>query len=122
MNIYDFWKVTLDQDAVKMRTYFHEDAYINWHDTNEHLTLDEFIRANCEYPGKWSGEIERIEEIRNLIITVTHVYEIYSPLSFHVVSFINLRDDKITSIDEYWGECGPIPQWRLDKNIGSPIK
>ena len=122
MDVYSFWNDTLAQDAVKIRKYFHENAYINWHDTNEHFTLEEFIIANCEYPDKWNGKVERVIEFGNLVITVTLVYGINKELSFHVVSFISLKDDKIISIDEYWGEDDDVPQWRLDKHIGKPIK
>lgn len=122
MNINEYWKVALAQDANKMKDYFNENAYINWHNTNEHFTVDEFIRANCEYPDSWDGEVERIEEIGNLIITATHVYAKNKPLSFHVVSFIKVTDDKISSIDEYWGDDGMPPQWRVDKHIGTTIK
>ena len=31
------------------------------------------------------------------------------------------RDDKILSRDEYWGDDGIAPHWRLDKKIGKPI-
>ncbi|ABX41981.1 nuclear transport factor 2-like protein [Lachnoclostridium phytofermentans] len=122
MDIYSFWNTTLKQNASTMRTYFHADAYVRWHNTNEHFTVDEFIQANCEYPDKWDGEVERVEEIRDLIITVTHVYAVNKPLSFHVTSFIRVKDDKIISIDEYWGDDGSAPQWRLDKHIGKSIK
>lgn len=67
MEIKDFWRVVLRQDAKEIRTYFHPDAYINWHCTNEQFTVEEFIRANCEYPGEWDGEVERIEMIGDLI-------------------------------------------------------
>lgn len=122
MNINEYWKAALAQDANKMKDYFNENAYINWHNTNEHFTVDEFIRANCEYPDSWDGEVERIEEIGDVIITATHVYAINKPLSFHVVSFIKVTDDKISSIDEYWGDDGLPPQWRLDKHIGTTLK
>lgn len=36
-----------------------------WHCTNECFNVEEFIRANCEYPGEWEGEVERIEKIGN---------------------------------------------------------
>ena len=29
---------------------------------------------------------------------------------------------EIASVDEYWGDDGPAPQWRLDKHIGTKIK
>ena len=58
MNIKNFWYDVLRQDADAIRAYFYPDAWVNWHNTNEHFTLEEFIRANCEYPNQWDGEVE----------------------------------------------------------------
>lgn len=121
MDIVKFWESVLKQNREEIRKFFHNDAYVNWHCTNEHFTVEEFIKANCEYPGNWSGEIERIEEIGDLIITVTRVYPIKSTTSFHAVSFIKLKDDKILSVDEYWADDGNAPQWRQELHIGKPI-
>jgi len=33
----------------------------------------------------------------------------------------SIIDAKIKTLDEYWGDDGPIPQWRKDMNIGRPI-
>lgn len=121
MDIQHFWKVVLKQEAKEIRTYFHPDAYINWHNTNEHFTVEEFIQANCEYPGQWDGVMERFHQVDDLIITVMHVFSTDHKLSFHVTSFITLSDEKIVSVDEYWGDDGNAPQWRLDKHIGVPI-
>ena len=121
MDIQQFWKVTLQQDAVGMKEFFASDAWIRWHNTNEHFTVDEFIQANCEYPNQWDWKIERMEKIDDFVITVVHVFSIDQPLSFHVTSFIKVKDNKIASIDEYWGEDGIAPQWRLDKRIGKAI-
>ena len=68
MNVKEFWKVILAQDENAIRKYFHKDAYINWHCTNEHFNVDEFIIANCEYPGDWDGVVERIERMNDLTI------------------------------------------------------
>lgn len=122
MDINRFWQSVLAQDEIEIRNYFHKDAYINWHCTNEHFTVDEFIIANCEYPGEWDGIVERIEHINDLIVTATLVYPKDRSSSFHVTSFIRLADDKIVSMDEYWGDDGPAPDWRLEKHIGTPIK
>lgn len=122
MNIKDYWDATLTQNAKKMKDYFYEEVYINWHNTNEHFKVDEFIRANCEYPGNWDGEIKRIEQINDLIITAVHVFSKEEDLSFHVISFIRIKDKKILSIDEYWGDDGVAPQWRIEKQIGSVIE
>lgn len=40
--------------------------------TNEHFTVEEYIRANCEYPREWDGEIQRIEKTGDIFIVVVH--------------------------------------------------
>lgn len=122
MDIEKFWSAVLRQDAEEMRSFFHPDAYINWHCTNEHFTLEEFITANCRYPGDWDGEIEKIVEAGETLITATHVFSKAPPLSFHVVSFIKCNNNKIVSIDEYWGDDGDAPEWRQALHIGTEIR
>ena len=122
MDIRDFWSAVLRQDAEAMRCCFHPDGWINWHNTNEHFTVDEFIRANCEYPGDWEGEIEHILFAGNTVITAVHVYTRDKHAHFHVTSFLHIEEEKIRSIDEYWGDDGPAPQWRRDMKIGRSIE
>ena len=122
MNIYEFWKDVLAQNADKIKDQFDKNAYINWHCTNEHFNVDEFIIANCEYPGNWNGEVERVEKINDIFVTVIHVYSQNRELSFHVTSFIKSIDDNIVAIDEYWADDGIAPKWRLDKHVGRSIK
>lgn len=122
MDICEFWRAVLEQDADAVRACFNGNAYVNWHCTNEHFNVDEFIKANCEYPGSWDGEVERIEKLNDLFITVTHVFSKDMALSFHVTSFIKVIDGKITAIDEYWADDGIAPDWRRDMRIGKAIK
>lgn len=122
MNVNAFWKAVLAQDANEIRTYFHPNAYVNWHCTNEHFTVEEFIRANCEYPGNWDGVVERLVATGDTVITATRVYPKDRTTSFHVTSFIKLEDDLIVSMDEYWADDGDAPQWRQDMNLGSKIR
>lgn len=122
MNIHQYWSDVLRQDADAMQDYFQPNARINWHNTNEQFTVEEFIRANCEYPGDWDGEIERIIYANDQIITAVHVYTADRKLQFHVTSFLSVKDDKIICLDEYWGDDGESPQWRKDLHIGQPIK
>lgn len=121
MELEKYWRAVLRQDAEALRGFFHPDAYVNWHNTNERFTAEEFIRANCEYPGEWDGELQRVEEAGGLLITVTHVFSRDRALSFHVTSFIRVREGKIASLDEYWGDDGPPPRWRQEKGLGRPI-
>jgi hypothetical protein len=37
------------------------------------------------------------------------------------VSFIKLIDDKISRLDEYWGDVTEVPEWRRKMNIGETI-
>ena len=120
LDIKKFWKAIAEQDAKKIRSYFNKTATIRWHTTNEQFTLEEFIKANCEYPGKWEAEVERIQKIENLIITAVKVFN--NDTSVHATSFIKIEDDKIIAMDEYWGDDGKPPQWRLDMKIGTAIR
>ncbi len=122
MDIQTFVAAVLRQDAAAMRTYFHPDACINWHNTNEHFTLEEYIRANCEYPGDWTGEIERVMYAQDTIAAAIHVISTDHKISCHCTSFIRLDGDKIACMDEYWGDDGDVPQWRKEKQIGTPIR
>ena len=122
MDIYGFWRDVLAQKADAIRAYFDQSACINWHCTNEHFTVEVFVLANCEYPGDWDGEVERLERANDLFITVTRVYSQDRTLSFHVTSFIKVLNGKIAALDEYWADDGAAPEWRLDKHIGTAIK
>ncbi len=122
MDIKKYWEYTLAQDEKGMREFFMDDAIIRWHNTNEEFTLDEFIKVNCTYPGEWDGSIENVIEKDDFIICAVKVFDKEKTQSHHTVSFIRLKGDKIISIDEYWGNDSEPPNWRLDMNIGKPIK
>lgn len=119
MDLERFWNAVLAQDGAAMRAFFHPDAWIN---TNEQFTVEEFIRANCEYPGEWDGDVEKTLQAGEHTITATHLYSKDRRLSFHVVSFIRIRDGRIASIDEYWGDDGAPPQWRQELRLGRRIQ
>ena len=121
MDIEGYWSAVFRQDADAIRRFFHPAAFVNWHNTNEHFTVEEFILANCEYPGKWDGKVEKVVTTDDCTITVARVFEKGSKLSFHVVSFFRVTKGKIASVDEYWGDDGEPPQWRQDKHIGTKI-
>jgi len=121
VNLYIFWQSVLHQDAPALAEYFHPDAVVSWHCTNERFTAEEFITVNCDYPGQWEGQIERMEKCGDLFITVTHVYPADRSTSFHVTSFFRIKDGKILSLDEYWADDGPPPPWRREMHLGKTI-
>ena len=121
MNAQSFFDDVIHQDAERLKAYFCDDAVIRWHCSNEQFSVDEYIRANCEYPNQWSGEIERIEGIGDTMIMAARVFPTDDSASYHVVSFIKLKADKIISLDEYWADDGEAPNWRQKMQIGKPI-
>lgn len=121
MNIETFFDDIVSQNKIKLRTYFRDDAIIKWHCTNEMFTVEEYIKANCEYPGDWDGKIERIDKTNNIIILVCQLFPKYKSVSFHVVSFIRVENDLIVEMDEYWADDGLAPEWRRKMKIGKPI-
>jgi len=116
-----FFHAVIVQDECRLRSFFHPEAWVEWPCTNEHFTVEEYIRANCEYPGNWSGRIEKCEGTVDGCIIAAKVWPKNESASFHAVSFIRLLNDRIISMVEYWADDGSAPEWRSQKQIGRPI-
>lgn len=121
MNVHAFFHAVLAQDAQALRAFFHADALVDWPCSNERFTLDEYIRANCEYPGDWDGALERVTVTGDEIIMACRVYPKDRSASFHAVSFLKIMDGKIAHMTEYWADDGPAPAWRQEMHIGRPL-
>ena len=122
MNVQEFAQAVLRQDAAALRSYFAPDAYVNWHCSNEHFTAEEYIIANCEYPGDWDGEILSILPALEQTVLITKVWPKDKSASFHCVSVIRWKKNKIVALTEYWSDDGSAPQWRQEMGIGTPIR
>ena len=117
-----FWQDVLSQNRAHLSSWFRDDAVIRWHCSNEQFTVEEYVRVNCDYPNDWSGEIERVEKTGNTVILAGRVYPVDRSMSFHVVSFLRIENEKITEMDEYWADEGEAPDWRREMKIGKPIR
>ena len=95
-----YWAATLAQRPEEMAAFFAPDATVRWPNTNELFTAAEFIRANCEYPGRWEGEIERVEAMGPLLVTVVRVFDAPRTVSFHVTSFFRVEAGRIATLEE----------------------
>lgn len=122
MDIHAFWQAVLMQDAAALAGYFAPGAQVRWHCTNECFTAEEYIRANCEYPGQWAGEVERTEPVPGGLVTAVRVYLRDGSASFHATSFFRLENGLITALDEYWADDGPAPEWRRQLGLGCSIR
>ena len=122
MDIKAFWNDVISQNRNSLASYFCDDAIIRWHCTNEQFTVTEYIQANCDDPGDWTGEVERIEEMGSLIVLAGRVLPADKEASYHVVSFIKLANGLIYEMEEYWSDDGEAPTWRKEMNIGKAIR
>lgn len=122
MDVRAFWHDVLTKNREALPSWFCADAVIRWWCSNEQFTVSEYIRANCDYPGEWDGKMERIEQSGDSVVLAGRVFLSDQSASFHVVSFLKLRNDKICELDEYWADDGEAPAWRKEMKIGKPIR
>lgn len=120
--IENLWNDIIKQNREALLSYFHEDAVIRRHCSNEQFSVKQYVKINCDYPGEWCGEIERTEYIDDTVILVGRVYSFDEAISHHVTSFIKINEDKIIEMDEYRACDGDVPDWRKKLGIGRPIK
>lgn len=103
------WRAIADQDEEQLAQFFTVDAQIFWPNTNEHFDLPGYLRANCDYPGQWSGKVEKIAADGSYSVA-----RVWSPdgAAARAVTFYQWRNGKIIQMTEYWGDVGPAPDWR----------
>ena len=118
--IMSYWQIVDKQEWDKLKDCFSASATVEWPNTNEcFIDINNFIRANCEYPGNWSIMVEKIEEIGNKIITVSKVLLTEKNFSFYAVSFFEITEGRIEKLTEYWGDNGNAPEWRRKLNLST---
>jgi hypothetical protein len=115
-----FLRSVVCQDAEGLAQFFAPDAVIYWRNTNEEFTAEEYVVANCNYPGDWNGVLERVENMDSGVMAVAKVWGGGSVS--RVVSFITLANGKIACLEEYWGDVCEVPEWRRKMKIGKPIE
>ncbi|MDR1794974.1 MAG: nuclear transport factor 2 family protein [Erysipelotrichaceae bacterium] len=115
-----FFEAIVSQNAKALQQYFSGDAEIFWYNTNEVFSLSEYIRANCEYPGKWQGELEVSEFTGTKGLLIYRVFD--EKIACRCVCFLTLKESLIRKMEEYWADITPPPSWRQEMKIGAPIK
>ena len=114
-----FWRAVAAQERDPLRGFFAEGAEVLWPNTNERFSVEEYLRANCEYPGKWNGKIERMLDTAEGSVTVTRVWS--EEFSVRAISFFRWQGEKILRLEEYWSDDGAPPEWRRKMQIGQKI-
>ena len=103
------WRAVAEQDEEKLAQFFTSDARIFWPNTDENFDLAGYLRANCDYPGRWNGKVEKVAGDGSYSVA-----KVWSPEgeAFRAVTFYQWRNGKIMHMTEYWGNVGPVPEWR----------
>ncbi len=123
MNILEqYWKLIDERKWEELAGVFHPDSIIYWPNTNEKFKLDEFILANKRYPGNWRVTLKHVMVTNNAQVSVAKVINESKGVSFHATSICEIKDGKILSLHEYWGDDAQPPQWRRALGIGSKIE
>lgn len=107
--ILSLWQAVAEQDERKLARFFTVDAQIFWPNTDERFDLPGYLRANCDYPGRWSGQVEKIAGNGGYSVA-----RVWSPegVTARAVTFYQWRNGKIERMVEYWGDVGSAPDWR----------
>lgn len=92
-----FWRAVAAQEKDPLREFFAEGAEVLWPNTNERFAVEEYLRANCEYPGKWHGKIEKMLDTAEGSVTVTRVWS--EEFSVRAISFFRWQGEKILRLD-----------------------
>lgn len=112
------WRATAAQDAQAMAQYFTPDAVILWPNSSERFRLEGYLQANCEYPGQWEGQVERVSADGS--VSVARVWNPEGEV-FRAVSFYQWQGDRIARLEEYWGDEAPAPAWRRELGVASAL-
>lgn len=106
------WKDMDEQSWGSLSSFFQTDAVIEWPNTGEIFTVDQFVRVNSEYPGKWKITVERLEQTRTAVISVVRVTLEGDRTAFTAVSFFEFKGKFISKLTEYWVDITAPPEWR----------
>ena len=125
-DIHKFFDAVIKKDAEKLRTFFEPHASIFFGNTNEHFTVDEYIRVTCESPGELHGRIDDFFVNKGHKHDLKMVFEALvrnaDNITMSLVIFIAFdtysEDERIEYLTEYWCDIGEPPEWRKKMNIG----
>lgn len=116
-----YWDDMVKKNRTALPKYFHQNATIYLHDTNEILNTASWIDDNCNYNGNWKATVDRVDKLENgQVVTITFLRS--ENWKGFVTSFFTLTNDLIIELHEYYAECEEIPQWRTDLSEHELIK
>ena len=113
-----YWQYMAEGNGEGLRNLFDPQAKSYLHDSNEILSIDDWVRhihSSAEGEGDWHTTVDRIEGLENGQVVSTTFHRSASWVGF-VNSFFTIEAGKITELHEYYAPCDDniVPQWRGD--------
>ncbi len=114
------WGAFERRDWAAARALLDERFRAVWPNTGETFDRDEFVRVNEAYPGHWTIRVERVletggggggghdGEVVSVVEVVNGGQRVFATSFFA----FDAASGKIHGLTEYWGDCGPPPDWR----------
>lgn len=118
-----YWQHIANHDEERIRDFFDPNAKSYLHDSNEILTVDDWVNHLNGSSGDWQMTIDRIDKLINgQVVTITF-HRSPSWVGF-ITSFFTFKKDKIIELHEYYSPCDDnvVPQWRDDLAEHEKIK
>ena len=113
----NYWQHMTEGNAEGIRTFFDPTALSYLHDTNEILTVDDWVNHlnSSNSSEDWHMTIDRIDKLENGQILIITFHRSPSWVGF-ITSFFTIKNDKIMELNEYYSPCDNniVPQWRDD--------
>jgi hypothetical protein len=89
----------------------HDDYIGEWPQSNERIRgRENFVALNANYPGRWAAEVKRVIGQGDQV--ASEVALTWEEQIVVVVSFYEIRDDRIHHEIDYWPEPYAAPEWR----------
>jgi len=109
----NYWEAQVKKDKEAFLGYFHADAVIYLHDSNDVLKPEHYLTD--DFGGDWHTTVDRIDKLENGQI-VTTTFHRSSDWTGFTTSFFTVKNDVITELHEYFSPCDDniVPQWRTD--------
>jgi len=96
------------RDWVGLEALLAEDCAVSFVHDGRVFTGTEWVAFNADYPGRWSFVAEDIVACDERAVVRARVFN--DTATFHVASFLTVRDGLIHQIDEVWADGHAAPQ------------
>ncbi len=108
-----YWDALNRQDMAALKEMYTEDAVQEWPQSGERIVgRDNIIAIDENYPGMPKATSRRITSGGDLVVAEVTLDYGGETGTYHAVSILELRDDRIARETDYFGAPFPAPEWR----------